>query len=171
MHLCVVVFSYCLVVPKCGKLFEWYMDSASPYQSFRVWRKLVKESVSQPPSAISDADQDMLITHNSNSFIGWLLFHLSAISTQCRRQMFYHTFVLQYYGLSRNGIDLLSKYGYCQSIRSFDNSKEEAQLDNSEITRLMIDNIIVQFTSLFFILSLLHTIRLCVREYVLKLYV
>ena len=137
-HLCVCVYVYCFVVPQCGKLFEWYMDSASSYQNFREWRKLVKQSVSQLPPVISDVDQDTLITNNSNGFVGWLLFHLSSISTACRRQMFFHTFVLQYYGLSRNGIDLLSRYGYCQSIRSFDNSKEEALLDNNEITRLVI---------------------------------
>lgn len=101
------------------------MNMCAPYSQYRCWRSLVKAAVSVG-EPIPPNEQQQIVKSNLNGFMGWLLFHIGSVGTSGRRQMFYHTFVMQYYGLSRDGVDTLAKLGYCQSIRTYDDSKLEA---------------------------------------------
>ena len=100
-----------------------------------MWRHLLARDVGDDEASISTTEEDELIRHNSNGFIGWLIFHTAKIGGLCRRQLFYHTFVAHYFGLSREGIDTLSRYGYTLPIRSFDDNREDILLDNLTKTR------------------------------------
>jgi hypothetical protein len=122
-------------VPECGKLFEWYMDVCAPYTQNRQWNKMVKDTLHGNGFPINEDEQQVIKAAAANGFVGWCLYHVSAIGTACRRQMFYHTFVATYFGLSREGIDMLSRYGFTQALRTFDDTRDDIRIVNSEKTR------------------------------------
>jgi hypothetical protein len=97
-------------VPRGGFLFEYFLWTCSGYSAHRRWSRIMKTI--ENGGAISTVDENAVVTDNLNGFVGWLLFHVSSIGTNGRRQLFYITFLLQYHGLSRNGIDTLSRFGY-----------------------------------------------------------
>ena len=124
--------SITLTVPRCGLLFEVYMTVCASWSQNRKWNQLlhgIQNDNDPNMEALSDDDQNQLIQDNSNGFIGWLLFTCSSIGIHGRRQLFYHTFVSHYFGLSRQGIDTLSKYGFTQSLRSFDMIRSEIHMN------------------------------------------
>ena len=84
----------------------------------------------------SNAEQrQALVDRNVNTFIGWLIFHITSIGSNGRRQQFYHSFLAQYYGLSRNGIDNLHRFGYICALTAFDSMRQEVLQEAIESTR------------------------------------
>jgi len=75
----------------------------------------------EPATSMSTEEQSGFITNNMNGFVGWLLFHINSVGTNGQQQMFYVTLTNTYYGLSRDGIDLLYRYGYGVSLDVYDN--------------------------------------------------
>ena len=126
---------YVNTVPNCGILFEWYMEVCAPYSQNRKWSKILSDTLSGDGFPVDVATEQQLIEQNSNGFVGWCLYHISAIGTRCRRQMFYHTFVATYFGLSRDGVDMLSRYGFAQALRTFDDTRDDIRITNEENTR------------------------------------
>ena len=122
-------------VPICGTLFEWYMEVCASYSQNRKWSRILTENATGDGFPLSDETQRQLMEQNGNGFVGWCLYHVSAIGTRCRRQMFYHTFVATYFGLSREGVDMLSRYGFAQALRTFDDTRNDIRLSNEEKTR------------------------------------
>ncbi len=102
-------FSYPLV-PTGGFLFEYFMWTCSGYSSHRRFCKLC--SCVDDNSHVQHHEERELVSDNLTRFVGWLLFHLSSIGSNGRRQLFYITFLNRYYGLSRNGVDNLCRFGY-----------------------------------------------------------
>ena len=129
------------VVPKLGRLFEVYMEVCSSYSQHRKWTTIVNDVYSDNDTVVPEDKQHELMDGNSNTFIGWLMFHIANIGTHGRRQLFYHTFVAHYFGLSRDGIDTLSRYGYLLPIRSFDQNRDDILLDHVTKVRLVLYNI------------------------------
>ena len=123
------------VVPRCGKLFEWYMEVCAPYTQHRRWIKELTAAEGEEGFPIRTDIENDIKTCNANGFVGWCLYHLSAIGSRCRRQMFYHTFVSTYFGLSRDGVDMLSRYGFTQALRTFDDTRDDIRLYNENKTR------------------------------------
>jgi hypothetical protein len=93
---------------------------------------MVKEAGGQP---LALSVQLQLMVDNDNAFIGWLMLHVRCISRATRIQAFYTTFMCQYFGLSRAGIDMMGRLGYGQALRSFDMSRQEALTDSVSRTR------------------------------------
>ena len=58
------------------------------------------------------------------------------VGSNGRRQMFYITFLLHYFGLSREGINILSKYGYSVTLDMFDYLRRSYRAGSTEMTRL-----------------------------------
>lgn len=77
------------------------------------------------------------------SFAGWLLLHLGNVGSNGRDQLFYLTLVAHYHGLSRNGIDLLSRFGYATNLKRFDDNRKICLLQSRTRTRSMIVSMIV----------------------------
>ena len=111
------------------------MEVCAPYSQNRQWSQLVSNAIAVGDLPLSTDIQDELKSRNANGFVGWCLYHVSAIGSRCRRQMFYHTFVATYFGLSREGIDVLSRYGYLQALRTFDDTRDDIRIENEVTTR------------------------------------
>jgi hypothetical protein len=123
------------IVPKAGLLFEQYMFMCAGYSSFRKWKTLITARSEDEP--LPDQEQDDLIRDNVNGFVGWLLLHIGGIGTKGRRQRFYLTYLLQYYGLSRDGIDVQHSMGYGVSLDMFDKMKEDCVEAGGHMTRYL----------------------------------
>jgi hypothetical protein len=121
------------LVPKAGLLFEQYMFMCAGYSGFRKWKQLITAQSEDEP--LPDQEQDDLIRDNVNGFVGWLLLHIGGIGTKGRRQRFYLTYLLQYYGLSRDGIDIQHSMGYGVSLDMFDKMKEDCIETANHMTR------------------------------------
>jgi hypothetical protein len=75
--------------------------------------------------ALTNRQQDSMIEDNLNGFVGWLMLHVGSVGTHARRQLFYFTFMCQFHGLSRDGVDLMAEYGYGQALRTYDSVKQD----------------------------------------------
>ena len=120
-------------VPKLGLLFEFYMYFSSGYSANRQWNSMV--NMIDDDQGLTDDQQDKLYEDNVNHFIGWLLWHICSIGSHGRRQMFFITFIAHYYGLSRDGIDVLAKYGYGVTMDLFDTMRMTSSMKCDVITR------------------------------------
>ena len=105
-----------------GFLFEYYMYIASGYSSNREWLQIMQEL--EDDQTMSVNDQQKFFESNKNKFVGWVLNHINLIGSNGRDQLSYLTFVLHYYGLSREGINILSKYGFGVTCAMFDKFRE-----------------------------------------------
>ena len=116
------------LVPSCGWLFEYFMWTSSGYSGHRRWIQLITLHERNENPIFSDAFQDELIEGYGSLFMGWLLFHIGSIGSHGRRQLFYITFTNHYFGLSRQGIDILASYGYGVTLDMFDKMHKTTEL-------------------------------------------
>ena len=110
-------------VPRGGFLFEYYLLTASGYSDNRTFRQAIHRVTQNGDEWIGAPDEEYLINATGAKFAGWLLFHVSNIGTNGREQLFYLTFAAKYHGLSRQGIDVLSKYGFATNMTRFDDMR------------------------------------------------
>jgi hypothetical protein len=99
---------------------KYYLLTASRFKINRDFLDFLK-----PETADKETLFDSILLRCLPQFIGWLLFHVSAVGTKGRKQQFYITFVNNYFGLSRAGIKSSSMFGYGVSLTSFDTIKQE----------------------------------------------
>jgi len=78
----------------------------------------------QGNDTVPTAIQDQLKADHGTRFIGWVLLHVMNIGNKGKMQMFYITFCAHFFGLSRQGIDLMSKYGYGVTMEMFDDIRK-----------------------------------------------
>ena len=116
------------------------------YASYRRWKNMLYENEG---GALSDEQQDELIKNNVNGFVGWLLLHIGGIGTKGRRQRFYITYLLQYFGLSRDGIDVNHSMGYGVSLDMFDKMRDDCVTKSTELSRYIKKNNIKNFKDHF----------------------
>ena len=114
-----------VIAPSLGYLFEHYMFSASGYAANRSWLSKVNELVDG--AHLSVAYQASVLSDNQVRFHGWLLVQINSVGNKGKRQMFYVTFIAKYFGLSREGMDLLAAYGYGVTLDMFDNLRKMYQ--------------------------------------------
>jgi hypothetical protein len=89
----------------------------------------------QGREALDEHEERAVIAGNLNGFVGWLMVHVNSVGASARRQSFYVTFMCQFYGMSREGIEMLSQYGYCQCLRSYDGDQTEEIHKSKDRTR------------------------------------
>lgn len=94
------------------------MYAASGYSVNRLW--LSKCAVVAEGAALSTVDQVEFQRRCSVAFNGWLIMQVAGIGNAGKRQMFYLTFIAKYFGLSREGIDILATHGYGVTLDMFD---------------------------------------------------
>jgi hypothetical protein len=112
--------------PQLGFLFEFYMFSTSGYAANRKWLAEVGALIGD--DALTDVQQASIRSDNQVMFHGWLMLQITSIGSNGRRQMFYITFIAKYFGLSREGIDLLAAYGYGVTLDMFDDLRKMYKL-------------------------------------------
>ena len=109
-------------VPSLGYLFEFYMSFASSWTGNKKWLSLCHHL--PEGQAMTDDIQLQLKSQHGTRFIGWLLLHVMNTGNKGKMQMFYITFCAHFFGLSRQGIELLSKYGYGVTMDMFDDIRK-----------------------------------------------
>jgi hypothetical protein len=109
------------------------MFAASSYSANRLW--LAKCALLVEGAAMSVVDQTMFQDKCVVAFTGWLLMQVSGIGNAGKRQMFYLTFIAQYYGLSRDGIELVSTHGYGVTLDMFDSYRRMYKNRSAALTR------------------------------------
>ena len=112
------------------------MWTASPYSKHREWVKINSRLLDG--ECIEAETQMNIIQANKNLFTGWLLFHIGSIGTNGTRQLFYITFNCAYFGLSRDGIDIMYKHGFGVSLSKYDELKETCRQDSKQASRYCI---------------------------------
>ena len=122
---------YIRTVPRLGYLFEFYMSFASTYSGNRKWLSMCHRLQEDEP--LPDSTQEELKKDYGTRYIGWLLWHVMNTGNKGKMQMFYITFCAHFFGLSRQGIELLSKYGYGVTMDMFDDIRK-AYIDRSAAT-------------------------------------
>ena len=123
-------------VPLGGYLFEYYLWTCSGYTVFRQFQSSLNRS--QDGSLPQDV-QISLLQKLSSKFAGWLLLHVASLGNNGRKQMFYMTFVNHYFGLSREGIKTLSRYGFATNLTRFDDMRKGSLLKSQHNTRCVMD--------------------------------
>lgn len=72
----------------------------------------------------------------STRFVGWILFSTNSIGSNGSLQPFYLTLLNYYFGLSRSGITINSKYGMGVPLSTFDKIRKEKLEEAKQQTRL-----------------------------------
>ena len=121
--------NYVHTVPTGGVLFEYFMMTTAGYSNHRTF-----SSLDDDPQSDTDK-RKAIVDNNTNTFIGWIIFHIASLGTNGRRQLFYHTFLSHYYGLSRNGIECLHRFGFMCALTNFDSMRQEVLHESIENTR------------------------------------
>ena len=131
----------CIAVPNLGFLFEFYMSCASSWSGNKRWLSLCASL--QDGESLSDSIQEQLQTTYGTRFIGWLLLHVMNTGNKGKMQMFYLTFCAHFFGLSRQGIELMAQYGFCVTIDMFDDIRKMYTERSEETNRYCVVVVIV----------------------------
>jgi hypothetical protein len=105
-------------VPRLGYLFEFYMSFACCWTGNKQWVSLCHNLGDEESLPI--VVQDQLKNDFGTRFVGWILLHVMNIGNKGKMQMFYITFCAHFFGLSRQGINLMSQYGFGVTMDMFD---------------------------------------------------
>jgi len=65
-------------------------------------------------------------------FAGWLVYHTASCGTNGRKQLFFSTFVNNYFGLSRKGIQIQHNMGFGVSLKMFDDHKQHHSISSQQ---------------------------------------
>ena len=106
-----------------GYLFEYFLLTCSGFSDNRRFRQLAHASRDSDDKHIGHDEEAYFIKATGSKFAGWLLLHIANIGTNGREQMFYMTMAMHYHGLSRQGIDILGKYGFSTNLTRFDDMR------------------------------------------------
>ena len=99
------------------------MSFASSWTANKQWVSICHNL--QDHDTVPTDIQDQLKADHGTRFIGWVLLHVMNIGNKGKMQMFYITFCAHFFGLSRQGIDLMSKYGYGVTMDMFDDIRKK----------------------------------------------
>jgi len=84
---------------------------------------------------MSAADQAYFLGTDQTGFHGWLIMQINSIGNKGKRQMFYVTFIAKYFGLSREGIDIMAGYGYGVTLDMYDKLRKTYKLRAADRSR------------------------------------
>ena len=119
--LVIIVMLVLCTVPLGGWLMEYFLWTCASWSVLKDYRSFLDMEGSR--SARLQAF-DSILDRCGSTFMGWILFHVSSVGTNGRAQLFYTTFVNNYFGLSRSGILTQSRYGFGVSLTMFDDHKK-----------------------------------------------
>ena len=91
---------------------EYYIWSCGSYtvlDKYKKWLDFADDVFAEDEDI--EASFDKLLSLCIQPFVGWLLLQVASVGTNGREQLFYITFMNNYFGLSRAGIDANAKFG------------------------------------------------------------
>ena len=98
--------------------FIWSCGAWSVLEKYKVWLKddedIWRDDIERETSF------DKILSSCIQPFVGWLLLHVASVGTNGREQLFYITFMNNYFGLSRTGMDANAKFGMGVTTDMFD---------------------------------------------------
>jgi hypothetical protein len=120
-------------------LFENYVLTLGSFTSTRDLKRLLAVKMAMGPAgARNTVDHDQfeeIITRESNSFVGFLLFSFGRISKDCKKQLFFSTLSARHHGLSNYGQELQAQLGFMQKSTTFATMREKTVEDAKKKAR------------------------------------
>ena len=113
-------YVYVHIVPIGGQLFQAYLELFSGYTTFRMYKRAIQRMKQAGSTSLYVEDNEALLHRSRSFFTGYLIYHMNMVSRPAKKQQFFINFVVKYYGLSRRGINVMSKYGYLASLTYMD---------------------------------------------------
>lgn len=77
---------------------------------------------------LSREQMKYLVDSMGIKFYGYMLMVLGTLSAKVNPELFNLSFIAQYHGMSREGLNIFAKLGYICGLRTFDSLKREAIL-------------------------------------------
>jgi hypothetical protein len=114
----------CVLVPIGGRIFEAYLQGSAGYQANRTYVQEMRH-LEYDDECISEEVNIALLEDCGRKFYGWLIMNVAGIGRAGLRQLFYVSFVSQYFGLTRSGMDTLGALGFLNKTSYYDNIRKE----------------------------------------------
>ena len=116
---------YTHTVPNGGWILEYYLQNFSTYTVHRLYQRF--RNIEDQEDVINDVKAQLfecILDKCTQKFCGWLICSIYSIGTNGSLQMFYLTFINYYFGLSRTGILVNSRYGIGMNLTAFDDIRK-----------------------------------------------
>jgi hypothetical protein len=110
-----------MVVPSGGRVFELYIELMGSWKVHTDYMKWKRDG----DGIMEQGEYEVMVKAEKGSFHGFILSACGNISTGCRRQRFYLTFVARFHGLSRKGMQMLGFYGLTVKVSTYDKMEKE----------------------------------------------
>lgn len=120
-----------MTVPRGGWLFEYYLLAHASFSVHRDYKRYLRILSSNQPDETELSNLfESIISSCSTRFVGWIMISMNGHGTNGGLQIFYLTFLDHYFGLSRQGITINSKYGFGIPLTAFD-SRRKVEINRS----------------------------------------
>lgn len=116
--------TFIISVRQGGMLFEHFVESFSAERIRRKWKR-AKKAMTDDDVYIDDVVEDELVRDTRVAFFTWVIQSCAVRSTAVNRQLFYLSVLLQFRGLSRNGLRLVSCFNLTLPPTTFDRYRME----------------------------------------------
>jgi hypothetical protein len=134
-HILCITYVSVHTVPIGGQLFQAYLELLSGYTTYRMYKSALSRMKKAGSISLSVEDNKALLHRSRTLFTGYLIYHMNMVSRQAKKQQFFLNFIVKYYGLSRRGINVLSKYGYLTSLKYMDDQVDVEVMCAKQQTR------------------------------------
>lgn len=111
------------LVPKGGHLFYHYLVNFASLDDRRLVKKLAREVRGSSDSISPDKFND-LFERYKNKFYFHCIQSFGGVGA--RLQRFHLSFLLEFKGISRSGLNVLSSFGLAVPVRTYDRYRKEA---------------------------------------------
>ena len=133
--------SKCMVVPMGGLLFEVFIINSGSYQSRRAFSAQCRRLNADPTSTFDAQVAQQIVDSDKQSFFMHILTTLVARGTSAHYQLFFISLLLNFRGLSRDGMRFLSRLNCCIPVSTYDRFIKKQVAEQEVILRSIITNI------------------------------
>ena len=109
-----------------GLPFRHFLLAYSGHTYFTRFNRAMKKV--GPGGRLPDEDMAFLINKCGVKFYGYVVSTMGCLTTKVNSVLFQMSFISQYHGMSRSGLDIFARMGYMCGLRTFDALKREALL-------------------------------------------
>ena len=141
-------------MPIGGYFFEVWLEGFSPYSTNRLFRSLNRDRRQDERKCLQNNANLELIEKCQAQFLGFLMFSTNSVGTGARKQLFFQSFVLQFYGLSLKGMSILARLGMASTRTFFDDQLCAILKKSDDCNRYYSSIFKSPFTQLYIILQI-----------------